>query len=450
MSFKKVFSILVLLFLIISCTILFVLQSLYFIFRTASSTEKELIKSVDGSPLTIPALVICNRMPFSQDGVNSVNANLRQDPAMRYLLEWTNPSLREDADYVTMSQSYMNQGQTILFQYLPQNIRNHSINQMEYECQSVINSCSYRGVFIQAYDCCKNILYHVPTTHGLCWVYHDRSMLQNSSSPLKQFTITFQMSRNSWYSQQTTPFHPGVDIFLREDTDDVVSLVNQLENPIRLQDKKGIRLRMRKEVSIQYCECHPLIAEMIPLDIRNYRDFSVRVNSTQVCTVEQYEACSRRYIDVTRPSAWTDAIPSDLPGAEEISECRRENPYPCEVTSYPGIIDQYDLPAAYQSTQDYVSRLVLEYSTMRVTEILVSKDPSLYELLSYIGYNIATWFAIGHIIWSVYVLIRDTLCCSNKVAPESSRRPFSISNPIEVQPVENEKESTDGDADEAP
>ncbi|RCN48145.1 hypothetical protein ANCCAN_05830 [Ancylostoma caninum] len=369
MSLKKIFSILVLLFLIISCTILFVLQSLYFIFRTASSTEKELMKSVDGSPLTIPALVICNRMPFSQDGVNSVNGNLRQDPAMRYLLEWTNPSLREDADYVTMSQSYMNQGQTILFQYLPQNIRNHSINQMEYECQSVINSCSYQGVFIQAYDCCKNILYHVPTTHGLCWVYHDRSMLQNSSSPLKQFTITFQMSRNSWYSQQTTPIHPGVDIFLRENTDDVVSLVHQLENPIRLLDKKGIRLRMRKEkkadtrrshcgqtlgeavsadtnalennrtnfllctimVSIHYCECHPLIAEMIPLDIRNYRfefrflfrDFSVRVNSTQVCTVEQYEACSRRYIDVTRPSAWTDAIPSDLPGAEEILECRR-------------------------------------------------------------------------------------------------------------------------------
>ncbi|EYB94587.1 hypothetical protein Y032_0170g276 [Ancylostoma ceylanicum] len=83
MSFKKVFSILVLLFLIISCTVLFILQSLYFIFRTAASTEKELIKSVDGSPLTIPALVICNRMPFSQDGVNSVNANLRQDPAMR-------------------------------------------------------------------------------------------------------------------------------------------------------------------------------------------------------------------------------------------------------------------------------------------------------------------------------------------------------------------------------
>ncbi|KIH43769.1 hypothetical protein ANCDUO_26219 [Ancylostoma duodenale] len=168
-----------------------------------------------------------------------------------------------------MSQSYMNQGQTILFQYLPQNIRNHTINQMQYECQSVINSCSYRGVFIQAYDCCKNILYHVPTTHGLCWIYHDRSMLQNSSSPHKQFTITFQMSRNSWYSQQTTPFHPGVDIFLRENTDDVVSLVNQLENPIRLQDKKGIRLRMRKEkkADTRRSHCGQTLGEAVSADV---------------------------------------------------------------------------------------------------------------------------------------------------------------------------------------
>ncbi|ETN68852.1 hypothetical protein NECAME_05441 [Necator americanus] len=436
-------------------------------------------------------------MPFSQDGVNSVTANLRQDSAMRYLLEWTNPSLKEDADYVAMSQSYMNQGyvddlintsilfagQTILFQYLPQNIRNQSINHMEYMCQSVINSCSYQGILIQAYDCCKNILYQVPTTHGLCWVFHDRSMSQNSSSSLKQFAITFQMSRNSWYMQQTTPSHPGVDIFLRENADDVVALVNQLENPIRLLDKKGIRLKMRKEkkadtrhshcgqslgeaqsadrnarqnnrtnllmcsimVSIQYCQCHPLFAEMIPYDIRKFRDFSIRVNSTQVCTIDQYEACARRYVDVTRPSAWTDPIPSDLPGADEVAACRKDNPYPCELTSYPGTVDQYDLPAAYQSTQDYVARLVLEYSTMRVTEVLVSKDPSLYELLSYIGYNIATWFAIGHIIWSVYVWIRDIMCCSNKISPESPRRAFSISNPIEVQPIENGKESTDAE-----
>lgn len=62
------------------------------------------------------------------------------------------------------------------------------------------------------------------------------------------------MSRNSWYSQQTTPYHPGVDIFLRENADDVLGLVNQLENPLRLLDKKGIRLRMRKEVTRDFNE----------------------------------------------------------------------------------------------------------------------------------------------------------------------------------------------------
>ncbi|KAK6037373.1 hypothetical protein COOONC_25122 [Cooperia oncophora] len=76
-----------------------------------------------------------------------------------------------------------------------------------------------------------------------------------------------------------------------------------------------------------------------------------------------------------------------------------KNPYPCVTTSYPGTVDQYDLPAVYRSTQDFVARLVLEYSTTLVTEVLVTKDPTLYELLSYIGYNLATWFAIGHIIW---------------------------------------------------
>ncbi|KHJ83925.1 hypothetical protein OESDEN_16368 [Oesophagostomum dentatum] len=323
---------------------------------------------------------------------------------------------------------------------------------MEYTCQNVISSCSYQGVTIQAYECCKNVLYHVPTTNGLCWVFHDRSMTQNSSSANKQFSITFQMSRNSWYTQ-TTPVHPGLDIFLRENADDVVALANELENPMRLVDKKGIRLKMHKEkkadtrrghcgqtlgeavsadekafrnnqtnllmctimVSIQYCQCHPLLAEMIPYDVQKFRDFSVRVNSTQVCTIEQYEGCTRAYLDTARPSAWTDPIPVSLLGAEELRNCRRDNPYPCALVSYPGRLDIYDLPSAYQTTTDYVSRLVLEYDSTQVTEVLVTKDPNLYELLSYIGYNIATWFAIGHIIWSVYALIRDGLCSSNKV-----------------------------------
>ncbi|PIO63537.1 hypothetical protein TELCIR_14862 [Teladorsagia circumcincta] len=248
MVLKGVLNGVILTVLLAICGALFVLQCLYFIFRTAESSEKQYVKTVDGTPLAIPALLICNRMPFSQDGVNSVNSALRQDQAMRYLLEWTNPSLKEDADFVAMSPSYMEQGQTTLFQFMPQNIRNHSINQMEYMCQSVINSCSYQGVNIQAYDCCRNVLYRIPTTKGLCWMFYDRSMTQNSSSSSKQFSITFQMTRNSWYSEQTTPVHPGVDVYLKKNANDMIDVINRLENPMRLFDKKGIRLRMHKEV----------------------------------------------------------------------------------------------------------------------------------------------------------------------------------------------------------
>ncbi|XGW19783.1 hypothetical protein V3C99_003541 [Haemonchus contortus] len=461
------------------CTVLFILQSIYFIIRGTESSEKQYVKTVDGSPLAMPALVICNRMPFSQDGVNSVNAAIRQDQPMRYLLQWTNPSLVEEADFMPMSQRYMEQGQTALFQYMPQNVRNQTIDQMEYKCQSMINSCTYQGMDIQAFDCCRNVLYKLPTTKGLCWMFYDRLLTQNSSSPLHQFAITFQMTRNSWYSEQAMPVHPGVDVYLKKNADDIVDLIGQLENPLRLMDKKGMRVRMHKEeradlrrsscgqtlgdavsvdndnyannrtnllmcvimVSIQYCNCHPLLAEMIPYDRMNYRHFSYRVNTTQVCTIDQYESCARRYIDLTRPSAWTEDIPAYISGSAELKQCRSENPYPCVTTSYPGMVDQYDLPPVYRSTQDFVARLVLEYTTTRVTEVLLTKDPNLYELLSYIGYNLATWFAIGHMIWSVYRLIRDTVCCTNKVAPESPKRVISISEPLEAQVVVETKES---------
>ncbi|KJH53276.1 hypothetical protein DICVIV_00587 [Dictyocaulus viviparus] len=474
MNCRMICNITVLLLLVIICIVLFIIQSLYFIIKIPESSQKERIKTVDALPLFIPAIIICNRMPFSQDGVNSVSEILRQDSAMRYLLEWTNPSLRESADYVGLSQNYMNQGQTTLFQYLPQNIRNQSINQMTYMCQSVINSCSYQGVFIQAYECCKNIVYKVPTMNGLCWVFKDRLTTFNSSSSLKQFSLTFQMSRNSWYSQQTTPNHPGIDIYLSDTVNDnVIDFVNQLQNPIRLFDKKGVRLRMHKEkkidlrrttcgqsphdaeladenaiaknrtnllmciimVSIQYCGCHPLFAEMIPYDTFKFRDFSLQINSTQVCTVDQYEECTRRYIDLIRPSNWKDPIPNDILGYGNISHCRSNYHYPCETISYPGIVDQYDLPSDYLNTQDFVARFVLEYGTTRVKEIITIDDSNVYEILTFIGYNIATWFSIGHIIWSLYTLIWDTICCTNKIAPESNQQSFLNSNSIQIKPA---------------
>ncbi|KAE9420462.1 hypothetical protein Angca_002054, partial [Angiostrongylus cantonensis] len=458
---KAICNTLVIVFLVSLCVVLFVLQSLYFISKITENTEKEQIKTTDGSPLSLPAIIICNRMPFSQDGTDSVNRDLRQDPAIRFLLEWTRPSLRYEPDYVRLSHNYLNAGQTILLQYLPQSNRNQSINQMEYMCQSVINSCSYKERNIQAYECCKNVIHKVATTNGLCWVFYDRYMSQDSSQPMQQFSLTLQMSRNSWYSQQTTPIHPGIDIYLKENVNDVMTIVNQLENPIRLLDKKGIHMKIHKEkrvdlrrklcgsslseaelvdknalarnatnilmcvimISMHYCGCHPLLAEMIPYETARFskiflRDFSLRVNSTQVCTLDQYETCARPYVHMARPSSWLEPVPKDMLGAADISYCRRQNPYPCQTVSYPGIIDHYDLPSVYQNTQDFVARLVLQYTTTQVTEVLKTNGSNVYDLLSHIGYNIATWFTIGHIIWNLYTLVRDTLCSSQKIAAE--------------------------------
>lgn len=61
------------------------------------------------------------------------------------------------------------------------------------------------------------------------------------------------MTRNSWFSTYV-PTHPGVDIYLREDGNDVMRMATELENPIRLLDKRGVRLQMRKTVSLSIVE----------------------------------------------------------------------------------------------------------------------------------------------------------------------------------------------------
>uniref|UniRef100_A0A1I7XI60 MATH domain-containing protein n=1 Tax=Heterorhabditis bacteriophora TaxID=37862 RepID=A0A1I7XI60_HETBA len=208
--------------------------------------------------------------------------------------------------------------------------RSHSCDFLHntlYDTFGVLYFASYglnrKGRNKNSYDCCKNIVYHLPTTRGLCWVFHDKTMWQNTTSVMKQFTITFQMSQNSWYSSSYMKSHPGVDVYLKENTDNMVQLINELENPIRLSDKKGVRLRMHKEVSVQYCNCHPLFAEMIPLDFNFFKDFSMIINGTEVCTLSQYDDCARRYVDLAQPRFWDEPVPIDLAGYDDLLKCRK-------------------------------------------------------------------------------------------------------------------------------
>ncbi|CAB3407567.1 unnamed protein product [Caenorhabditis bovis] len=82
MSCRTIFGSIFFIFLLASCVALFVLHSLYFILRTASDTEQTETKFRNEKQLHIPGLVICNRAPFSQDGINNVNVNLRQEQAL--------------------------------------------------------------------------------------------------------------------------------------------------------------------------------------------------------------------------------------------------------------------------------------------------------------------------------------------------------------------------------
>lgn len=91
------------------------------------------------------------------------------------------------------------------------------------------------------------------------------------------------------------------------------------------------------------------------------------MDQTNVCGVEQYESCSRRYIDLARGD--DEDVPRDLRGWEELEDCKDENERRCVFTSYPGQLDEYDLPDEYRNNQDFIARLALQYDTMRVTEV---------------------------------------------------------------------------------
>lgn len=69
----------------------------------------------------------CERLPF------------------RYLREWLNPSMREFPDYVDASPAANEQAETAVFQNLPPRSRIPTLQSMFYQCQSVVNSCSFQA-----------------------------------------------------------------------------------------------------------------------------------------------------------------------------------------------------------------------------------------------------------------------------------------------------------------
>uniref|UniRef100_A0AC34G009 Uncharacterized protein n=1 Tax=Panagrolaimus sp. ES5 TaxID=591445 RepID=A0AC34G009_9BILA len=99
----------------------------------------------------------------------------------------------------------------------------------------------------------------------------------------------------------------------------------------------------------------------------------------------------RRWQEPPRPNANAVFV-------NAVKNCRSQSHTPCQTIEYPVEIERSSMPREFQTSSDYVSRITVVYSSLEITNISEERDPNFYYLLSYIGYNAALWFAIGHII----------------------------------------------------
>ncbi|VDM44798.1 unnamed protein product [Toxocara canis] len=339
---------------------------------------------------------------MQQDAVFSTNPSTDPSPesglysqvidsflSLLYLHEWLNPSLRTEADYTPFNMQEQIQAQQLIAQVLPHSTRKQTLSNALLPCQTIVNSCS------------------------------------------------FQIPRELFYTT-STPSYPGIDIYLVDDIHDQWKLAVDLLNPLKLIDKRGVRFRIHKEIEsdlrqkscgttstsaitadhtafesnrtnlfacilmavIRHCNCHPLYSEFLNIDASKMRDLSLRVNKSDVCTLDSYDNCARAFVHFASRHANDEPLPTnDNRISTDVAACRSQNHMPCSEVRYEGLIEEYNLPQDWQNSQDFFAKLTLAYDTMLVTEKLTSNDPNFYELLNFIGYNVALWFSIGHIIW---------------------------------------------------
>jgi len=274
-------------------------------------------------------------------------------------------------------------------------------------------------------------------------------------------TITFRITVNSFYSGNNSTVHPGIDIYLMNNTMEASRLFSELQNPVTLVNKKAKRIAFSKEYRsdltrincgvywgqaepvdreasrtsstlptcliqqiINYCGCAPVFTSFMSLDTNRYSQLTQQLNQTAACSVSTYESCAKKFLFYATPENWDNPIRTSEPTQvqESVNQCRRNSHTPCQLIQFPGDIVETDLPAEYTTTSDYVSQLTIVYNSYMAYSVVQSRNPNFYQLLSNIGYNIALWFAVGHIIWTL-VTTPCNWCCgepnpkSSKISP---------------------------------
>ncbi|KHN80653.1 hypothetical protein Tcan_09886 [Toxocara canis] len=475
MAWIRAFSNIVLFIIIVCCTTFWLLHSLYFILLYEGVPQKTVALRKAVKQLNFPALIICNRMPFSQQILRQIPL-LNQDYTLRYLHEWLNPSLRTEADYTPFNMQEQIQAQQLIAQVLPHSTRKQTLSNALLPCQTIVNSCSFQGRTMTAEQCCHFMRLNVASIYGICWAFKENALRINDTGTNNEFHITFQIPRELFYTT-STPSYPGIDIYLVDDIHDQWKLAVDLLNPLKLIDKRGVRFRIHKEIEsdlrqkscgttstsaitadhtafesnrtnlfacilmavIRHCNCHPLYSEFLNIDASKMRDLSLRVNKSDVCTLDSYDNCARAFVHFASRHANDEPLPTnDNRISTDVAACRSQNHMPCSEVRYEGLIEEYNLPQDWQNSQDFFAKLTLAYDTMLVTEKLTSNDPNFYELLNFIGYNVALWFSIGHIIWSLFKMFRDYCCLRLKEGTGTAKKGTVM--PLLVQP-ERRRES---------
>uniref|UniRef100_A0AC34QPG5 Uncharacterized protein n=1 Tax=Panagrolaimus sp. JU765 TaxID=591449 RepID=A0AC34QPG5_9BILA len=67
-------------------------------------------------------------------------------------------------------------------------------------------------------------------------------MVQADVDPSQGLQIVFRMTRNSFYSNDNMTTHPGIDVYLMNNSMEATRLATELGKPITLKDKKGVRI----------------------------------------------------------------------------------------------------------------------------------------------------------------------------------------------------------------
>ncbi|KAI1713899.1 amiloride-sensitive sodium channel domain-containing protein [Ditylenchus destructor] len=469
-------------FICLICAMLWTLQSITPFYQYLENDDKITQKKLSMDQLPLPAVAICSKLPYTQAGLNTFGSAINQDFVLQYMREWLDPSTNQSPDYVTLSSADQKRAENTVIQLLPAAGLKQRLSQLLPKCQDFISSCTYQGQTMSGFECCSNVE-PLATLNGMCWIFNNESVQENSIDYPQGIQITFQIPKNSFISNYQSS-HPGLEVYLLSpEIRDRVRWATELERAFHLQDKKSVSVLLQQEIIsdlkrpkdcgnspgdalasdkavpnstyvpclidaiVSQCSCVPLVVVLWVLQGAIESTFLRRFNVSSICTVNEYSRCAQKYMEYARPKLWYYSTPSSYePLKSSVEKCRRTAQMPCQRTVYHAKdAHERDLPQEYRNTQDFVSRFSLDYDTLVVTDTTISADMDLLGLLTVFGCNLATLFAVGHIIWTLSSCLCDRCCSShnNKIEP---REPIVISSPIrtsrQLPPLEIRRGST--------